>query len=296
MAQNNAMNILLTGGTGFVGSALTRALLADGHYLHVWSRDPVSAANVIPGVKVVSALDEMELSSLDAVVNLAGAPIAAARWNAARKKVLRQSRVDLTHRLLAWLVGSGLKPAVLVNASAVGYYGDQGDRAVGIQTPPIMDFTHELCRDWEAAAQDFGGKVCILRLGVVLGSGGMLGKLLPFYKMGLGGTLGSGRQWVPWVHLKDVVAMFRHALLSQPSGVYNIVAPQPIQQKDFSRILSGLLNRPCLGYIPGWVLRTMLGEMSVLLLGGQQIIDGGMPGIGFSFPGLEGALQECLGV
>ena len=291
------MHILITGGTGFIGTALSRALLADGHRLHVWSRAPAKTAHRVPRAKVVDALDKVEASSLDAVVNLAGAPIAGARWSGARKRVLQQSRVDLTRRLMQWLRQAGHKPAVLVSASAVGYYGDQKDERVTSATPPVADFAHELCRDWEAAAQaeDFRGRICILRLGVVLGRGGALAKLLPFYRMGLGGTLGGGAQWVPWIHIDDVVTMIRRALSNDScAGVYNAVAPHPVRQKDFSRALAAALKRPRLGHSPGWVLRTMLGEMSLLLLGGQRIVDGGMSGMEFAFPYLEEALAECL--
>ena len=291
------MQILITGGTGFIGTAVSRALLADGHRLHVWSRAPAKTAHKVPRAKVVDALDKVEASSLDAVVNLAGAPIAGARWSDARKRVLRQSRVELTRRLMQWLGSTGHKPEVLVSASAVGYYGDQKDAQVTLTTTPVPDFAHELCRDWEAAArpEDFRGRICILRLGVVLGRGGALAKLLPFYKMGLGGTLGSGAQWVPWIHIDDVVMMIRRALANDSyTGVYNAVSPHPVRQKDFSRALAAALKRPRLGHSPGWVLRTTLGEMAVLLLGGQRIVDGGTPGMEFAFPQLQEALAECL--
>ncbi len=291
------MQILITGGSGFIGTALSRALLADGHRLHVWSRTPAKTAAKVPGAKIVDALDKIEASPLDAVVNLAGAPIAAARWSNARKQVLRQSRVELTRRLMQWLKRAGHKPAVLVSASAVGYYGDQKNAQVTLTTTPVADFAHELCRDWEAAAQpeDFHGRTCILRLGVVLGRGGALAKLLPFYKMGLGGTLGSGEQWVPWIHLADVVTMIRSTLSNDScAGVYNAVAPHPVRQKDFSRTLAAALKRPRLGHAPNWALRATLGEMSVLLLGGQRIVDGGTPGMEFAFPKLQEALAECL--
>ena len=290
------MQILITGGSGFIGAALSRALLADGHRLHVWSRAPAKTAHKVPGAKVVDALDKVEAASLDAVVNLAGAPIAGARWSGARKQVLRRSRVELTRRLMQWLGRAGHKP-VLVSASAVGYYGDQKDVQVTLTTTPVADFAHELCRDWEAAArpEDFRGRICILRLGVVLGRVGALAKLLPFYKMGLGGTLGSGGQWVPWIHLADVVTMIRRALANDLcTGVYNAVAPHPVRQKDFSRALAAALKRPRLGHAPDWALRAMLGEMSVLLLGGQRIVDGGMPEMEFAFPQLQEALAECL--
>ena len=289
------MQILITGGSGFIGTAVSRALLADGHHLHIWSRAAAKTAGALPGAKVVDALDNIEAPSLDAVVNLAGAPIAAARWSAKRKQVLRQSRVDLTRRLLQWLERAGHKPTVLVSASAVGYYGDQGDREVTLSTPPVADFAHELCRDWEAAARTFGDRVCIMRLGVVLGHGGALAKLLPFYRLGLGGTLGSGEQWIPWIHLADVVTMIRRALKNDAcAGVYNAVVPNPVRQKDFSRTLAAALKRPRLAHAPAWALRATLGEMSVLLLGGQRVVDGGMPGLAFSFPKLEEALAECL--
>jgi len=292
------MNILVTGGTGFIGTALVAKLAAAGHEVLVWSRNPVRAAQILPGAQVVDALFRVDEVAVDAVVNLAGAPIAAARWSDKRKAELRKSRVDLTRHLVDWLEDSGQKPKVLVSASAVGYYGDQGDNEVVISTPPASDFAHELCRDWEAAAHDDGldCRVCIMRLGVVLGRGGALAKLLPVYKMGLGGIIGNGRQWLPWVHRDDAVAMIVHALGDEScNGAYNIVAPGVVRQKDFSRELAALLGRPRLTWAPAWVLRAALGEMAVLLVGGQRIVDGGMPGYAFAHEKLATALRDAAG-
>lgn len=292
------MNILVTGGTGFIGTALVAKLTAAGHEVLVWSRNPVRAAQILPGVQVVDALFRVDEAAVDAVVNLAGAPIAAARWSGKRKAELRKSRVDLTRHLVDWLEDSGQKPKVLVSASAVGYYGDQGDNEVVISTPPASDFAHELCRDWEAAAHDdsLDCRVCIMRFGVVLGRGGALAKLLPVYKMGFGGIIGNGRQWLPWVHRDDAVAMIMHALGDEScNGAYNIVAPGVVRQKDFSRELAMLLGRPRLAWVPAWVLRAALGEMAVLLVGGQRIVDGGMPGYEFVHEKLAAALRDAAG-
>jgi len=292
------MNILVTGGTGFIGTALVAKLTAAGHEVLVWSRNPVHAAQILPGARVVDALFRVDEVAVDAVVNLAGAPIAAARWSDKRKAELRKSRVDLTRHLVGWLEDSGQKPKVLVSASAVGYYGDQGDNEVVISTPPASDFAHELCRDWEAAAHDdsLGCRVCIMRFGVVLGRGGALAKLLPVYKMGLGGLIGNGRQWLPWVHRDDAAAMIVHALGDEScNGAYNIVAPGVVRQKDFSRELARLLGRPRLTWAPAWVLRAALGEMAVLLVGGQRIVDGGMPGYEFAHEKLAAALRNAVG-
>ncbi len=295
------MNILITGATGFIGSALVPALLSGGHRLSVLSRDPARARRVLGEMlRIVATPEALPASpAIDAVINLAGAPIAATRWSKCRKRVLRASRIDLTARVIEKLEVAGHRPQVFISASAVGYYGDQREEPITLASVPQPDFAHHLCRDWEAdaarASDALGARVCIVRLGLVLGPGGLVVRLVPLFRCGLGGAIGGGEQWFPWIHLDDVVAMLVAALTCNDcQGPYNLVAPGIVRQREFARTLGALMRRPLLLPVPASCVRLALGEMAVLLLGGQYVVDGGMPGSYFRYLGLYEALADCI--
>lgn len=293
------MHILITGGTGFVGAALVPALLADGHALTLLSRDPRRHRPRLGGkVQLISRLAEVAAQApVEAVINLAGEGIADRPWTPARKRELFESRVTLTQELVRWLGGRATPPAVMISGSAIGWYGDQGDAALTEDAAPHNEFTHALCAAWEAAAEPvttLGTRLCLLRLGVVLGhDGGMLKRLLPVFRAGLGGRVGSGRQWLSWISRDDVVAVIRRMLAdSSLRGIYNVTAPAPVTNADFTRALAAALHRPALIPVPALALKLSLGEMSGLLLGGQKVLPARLQQAGFDFA--HPALADCL--
>lgn len=301
------MQVLITGGTGFVGSALCQRWQQRGAAITVLSRNPDRARRQLgEGVTVVAELDALPASAgFDVVVNLAGAPIADRPWTASRKRLLRDSRIALTESLIGYLEGCERRPELLISASAIGYYGNQGDHFVDENSEPLadyasVDFAHQLCRDWEAAAfkgEALGMRVCVLRLGLVVGPGGGIVQRmsLPF-KLGLGGPLGDGRQWMSWVHRADVLAMIDYLLAHATlRGVFNATAPQPVTNQEFSRQLAAQYQRPCWLRVPAGVLRLGLGEMSGLLLEGQRVLPTNLreAGYEFKYTDLSAALSDA---
>lgn len=293
------MKVLITGGSGFVGKALCAHLTARGYELTVLSRSPAKAGKVLPAsVRLVSSLDEINDDEIyDGVINLAGESIAGRRWSKARKQALLNSRIGVTEALAALVDRLQHKPDVLVSGSAVGFYGDAGSVELSEASPAVhRDFTYLLCEAWEKAARDIGRRgvrVCILRIGVVLGRGGMLSRLLPVYRLGLGARFGNGRQWLSWIHLDDLLAVLTNCLeLGTAEGVYNAVAPNPVTYARFHEALAGACHRPALFAAPALPLKLVLGEMSVLLLGGQRVLPVRLGGQGFSFryPTIDQAL------
>ncbi len=297
------MRILLTGGTGLIGRALCRLWAGQGHELVVWSRRPQEVAGLCSGARGIARLDELAPDlPLDAVVNLAGAPIADRPWTAARRRQLWDSRIALTGQLVDWLARRPLRPGVLLSGSAVGWYGDGGERRLNEDSPAgSEDFASELCFAWEAAAlraEELGIRVVLVRTAPVLAArGGMLARLLPPFRLGLGGRMGSGRQWMPWIHLEDEVGLIDFLLHHEDCrGPYNACAPNPVRNAEFARTLGRVLHRPALLPAPACVLRLALGEMAGLLLGGQHLqpqrtLDAGYR---FRFPDLEAALADLL--
>ena len=285
------MRILVTGGSGFIGGALVRALVARGHELWVLTRHPDKTATRLPeGVVLVSTLDEISNDArLDAVINLAGESIAGGRWTRKRKQVLLDSRVGVTQALHALLRRLDHKPSALINGSAIGFYGDAGNVELDETSPAVKrDFTYLLCDAWEKEARaigQLGVRVCILRIGVVLArDGGMLAQLQPVYRLGLGALLGDGRQWFSWIHRDDLVSIFLRCLeTSSAEGVYNAVAPQPVTFRRFHETLAASVRRPALIRVPALPLRLALGEMSSLLLGGQRVLPARLTQEGFTF-------------
>ncbi len=297
------MRVLLVGATGFIGRALTLRLLRDGHEVLAAVRSGGAALG--PGVTLVALNDDAALhaalQTCDGVINLAGAPILGPRWSPARRRELVDSRVGLTERLARALVAAE-RPRVFVTGSAVGYYGDAGDHSLDESSPAGDDFLAALCRDWEAAsgaASDAGVRTVQLRVGVVLGrEGGALAKMLPAFRVGLGGRLGSGSQYLPWIHLEDLVDLFARALTDPSlSGPINGTAPTPVTNRAFTRALGAALGRPAALAVPTAALRVLFGEAADVLLTGQRAhpTRALAAGFEFRFPTLEAALEDLLG-
>ncbi|OEC50772.1 TIGR01777 family oxidoreductase [Pseudomonas sp. AP42] len=283
------MHILLTGGTGLIGRQLCKHWLAQGHRLTVWSRQPETVAQVC-GAQVlgVARLQEV-IGAVDAVVNLAGAPIADRPWTHKRKALLWSSRIHLTETLLAWMESLEQKPAVLISGSAVGWYGDGGERELTEASGPVQDdFPSQLCIAWEETAQRaeaLGIRVVLVRTGLVLSAeGGFLSRLLLPFKLALGGPIGNGRQWMPWVHIKDQIALIDFLLHKQDAnGPYNACAPHPVRNREFAKTLGRVLHRPAFMPMPAFALKVGLGELSGLLLGGQKALPERLQAAGFTF-------------
>jgi uncharacterized protein (TIGR01777 family) len=294
--------ILVTGGTGFIGQALCPALLSKGYSLTVLSRQSRDQVQARCGrVEVLSDLPGLKgHSGFNAVINLAGEGIADKRWSESRKQTLRDSRVGLT-RTLADVVNSWeTRPEVIISGSAVGFYGDQGSRTVTEDTAPVDEFTHRMCRDWEAEALAMGSdstRVCLSRTGIVVGpGGGFLKRMLLPFRMGLGGRIGSGQQFMPWVHRDDVVAALIWMLETpEANGAYNVVSPNPVTNRQFTSELANVLHRPAIFPVPASVLKMALGEMARLLLTGQQALPKKLTdeGYGFRYRDLGSALEDA---
>ena len=291
------MRVLITGASGFIGSALCKALLERGDEVVAWMH---RSQPKTPGVQSVNSLAELE-APIDAVINLAGAPIADARWSDARKTLLRESRLNTTRSLVEWIGRLEKRPAVLISGSAIGYYGaTTRDEAVTEGSAvQLDDFSHALCRDWEQAAQQvqqYGVRVCTLRTGIVLGRGGALAKMrLPFL-LGGGGPIASGRQWMPWIHIDDEVGAILHLLgQSDLSGPFNLTSPNPATNREFVKAYAASLNRPAIFPMPSFVVSLMLGrDAGKLLTEGLRVVPEKLlkSGYEFRYPQLETALRQ----
>ena len=302
------MNILLTGATGFIGRTLCHSLRLDGHQLTVLSRQPERArallGNDVAVFSDVRALWQQNPHiSFEAVINLAGAPIAAHRWTPHYKRELIDSRVRLTQDIV-WLCGQLTElPHVVISGSAMGYYGDQGDAIVTESTVPHDDFAHRLCQSWELAAAPLaekGIRLITLRLGLVLGrEGGMLKSMRPAFLCGVGGWIGRGRAMMPWVLLDDVVRAISYMLTeSSLSGPVNMSAPKPVRQRVFMKAVGHVLNRPVLIRIPSLAVWLALGERAALLTASIDMRPTKLLESGFAFtaPQLPSALMKALQV
>ena len=302
------MKVLITGSTGLVGSSLVSELRQAGHTVCRLIR-PVGSARVVRttagfDVSWDPATGELGAAAVgaDAVVNLAGASIANGRWTKGRKDLLRSSRVDTTRVLVQALSKMAARPRVLVSASGIGYYGSRGDETLNEQSAPGNDFLSDLSKDWEAQAlnaEAMGVRVVCVRFGIVLArDGGALPKMVRPFRLGVGGCLGSGRQWMSWVALEDVVAIVRLALENGTMhGPLNVVSPQPARNSDFTSCLARVLHRPALFPAPAFALRIVLGEMADgLLLASQRVEPARLKKLGYQFlqPELESALRAIL--
>ena len=302
--QLKAMRALVTGATGFVGRRLMERLGGG----VVLSRDPKAArerlgpsADAFGWNPEEAAAPARAFDGVETVFNLAGEPVAEGRWTAGKKQRIRDSRVLGTRNLVKTLESLRQRPSVLVAASAVGFYGDRGDELLEETSDPGEDFLAEVCRAWEAEALKaltFGMRVVMARIGIVLDrSGGALAKMLPPFRLGLGGRMGSGQQWMPWIQLDDLVAMLVHAAENAGVvGAMNAVAPAPARNREFTEVLARLLKRPAVFPVPKLALRLALGEVSDVLLGSQRA----MPRVAlqtafrFRYPELVGALTAAL--
>ena len=298
------MHILLTGGTGLIGRQLCRHWSGQGHRLTVWSRRPEKVAKICGAqVRGITRLEELGDEPVDVIVNLAGAPIADRPWTHRRKALLWSSRITLTESLLAWLEHRGQKPSLLISGSAVGWYGDGGERELTEDSPPVIDdFASQLCIAWEETAQRAEAmdiRVVLVRTGLVLSAeGGFLSRLLLPFKLGLGGPLGNGRLWMPWIHIDDQIALIDFLLhRDQASGPYNACAPKPVRNREFAKTLGSVLHRPAFMPMPALALKVGLGEMSLLLLGGQRAVPARLleAGFTFQFTDLRAALDDLSG-
>jgi len=297
------MRITVSGASGFIGRRLLRELTAAGHSLHVLSRH--AGTNLPAGVKlsvwdpVKGAPPPESLEQADAIIHLAGEPVAQ-RWTAEVKRRIRASRVEGTRRLVDGLRSISRRPAVLVSASATGYYGPRGDELLDESSPPGMGFLPEVCVAWEKEAQEatqLGIRVVSLRIGLVLDPrGGALARMLPPFRFGAGGRLGSGRQWMSWIHLADLVEMIRFAAERPVTGALNGVAPAPVTNREFTAELGTALHRPTLFPVPQFALKVAFGEMAEVLLESQRAMPRAAEAAGFQFrfPRLGPALVDLL--
>lgn len=299
------MNVFITGGTGFIGQALIEKLLQQGHAVTTLARNPTKLGNpsaqlrLVQGSPLIPGSWQQEVVGHEAIINLTGASIFT-RWTPAAKKMILHSRVAATRNIVEAIPASAASPPTLINASAAGYYGFCGDEEKYEADPPGADFLASVCRAWEQEANQAQGKarVVIMRTAVVLGEGGgALAAMLPAFRLGLGGKLGHGRQWFPWIHLSDLTSAVIFLMESKGiSGPVNLGAPEPVRNEDFTRCLGRILHRPTFLTAPGFAIRLALGEMSSVLLEGCRMMPGVLQknGFTFRFPELQPTLEDVL--
>lgn len=297
------MTILITGGTGLIGRELATKL-SPAQPVFVLTRDQHQAQRRVSGQNItfISSIDELGVSPVDAVINLAGEPIAEKRWTPLQKQRITQSRWDTTQEVVNYIQSSPTPPSVLISGSAIGYYGRQPNQPIFEDfNNPTEEFSHYLCKRWEEIAleaQSPNTRVCLLRTGIVLDKHqGALAKMLPAFKFGLGGPMAGGQQFMSWIHLTDMVDAICFLLNTQQcQGVYNLTAPTPVTNLEFSQTLASNLHRPCLFPMPKTVLRLLFGEMADLLIYGQNVIPKKLmdEGFTFKFPSLDSAISNLL--
>jgi len=288
------MKILMTGATGFIGSRLRRRLEAGGHTVLAVSRKPGSACDW-SDARLARGVRETE-----AVIHLAGESVFDRRWNPRQKELLVSSRVETTKKIAALVADR--KPACFLSTSAIGWYGTSETATFDERSPRGSDFMADLCMQWEDATEkavEAGVRTCRVRAGIVLGpGGGALSKMLPFFRLGIGGPLGSGRQWFSWVHREDLCALYEFLLVSdRANGAYNGTAPNPVTNKELSRAIGRVLHRPSALPVPETMLRLTLGEVAKFLVTGQRVLPRRAEEAGFRFehPEIEETLRDLLG-
>jgi uncharacterized protein len=297
------MNLTVTGASGFLGTRLLDRLLRDGHSLHILGRkrkQGLPAAVKFSSWDAIHAEAPLEsLAGADAVIHLAGEPVAQ-RWNADVKRRIRESRSTGTRHLVRAIGKLSRRPRVLISASASGYYGDRGEEVLTESSPAGHDFLAEICKEWEREARTaeiFGVRVAIVRIGLVLGKdGGALKQMLTPFRLGVGGRLGSGRQWMPWIHIDDLIEMFVFALDRTVSGPLNGAAPQPVRNAQFTAALARTIHRPAIFPVPRFALKLMFGEMAEIVFASQRMFPkvAEAAGFQFKFVALEAALADLL--
>lgn len=301
------MKIAVTGATGFVGLALVQRLIAENEQVLVLTRNPDKAKRIWPsgveiiGYSVTEAGEwQSQIAGCDGVVNLAGAPIAEERWTAERKKILRQSRILGTQKLVEAIGAVDPKPQVLVNTSAIGYYGTSETAEFDETSPAGDDFLAQLCVEWEQSAEavtEYGVRLVILRFGIVVGDGGAVAKMIPPFKMFAGGPIGSGQQWFSWIDIDDLVSLILLALRQpQMQGIFNATAPNPVRMNNLASTLGTILNRPSWLPVPSFVLDALLGDGAKVVLEGQKVLPKKTLDAGFEFKysTLKEALEKIL--
>jgi len=301
------MRVLITGATGFIGSALSRRLQRQGHQVWALSRGGDSATSQNPYITRTFAWDPMggpapaaAFEGVEAVVHLAGEPVTG-RWNLDKRDAIEQSRVVGTANLVAAMAELSQRPKVLASSSAIGYYGDRGEESLTEKSRGGDDFLAHVSQSWEAAAMDaeaLGVTVVRFRTGIVLGAeGGALDAMLLPAKLGLGGPLGSGKQWWSWIHLDDAVGIIEHALTLESSTALNSTAPEPVRQLEFARALGSVLQRPAFLPAPAFALKLILGGFAAELLSSKRVLPEATQATGyeFRFPELGPALDDILG-
>ena len=297
------MKIIVSGASGFVGGALVAHLRQQGyHVTSLVRREPTDPAIEARWDPVAGELDPKIISGADAFVNLNGLSISQGRWTPVVKDGLRSSRLDATRTIIDAIGRAAVPPQVLINASATGFYGDRGDEVLDEKSEPGRGFLADLSREWETAAmeaQSESTRVVLLRLGMILGNGAALEKMLPPFKLGFGGPLGSGRQWWPWIAMSDVVGAVDHILSHEAiRGPVNLVAPEAVTSKGFARALGGQLGRPAIIPAPAFAIKLALGEMAeALLLSSTKATPKVLEDTGYRFkaPTLADAFQQILG-
>jgi uncharacterized protein len=301
------MDVTLTGATGLIGRRIVRALRERGDGVTVLSRDPARARNALGGVTAfgwgpgAGPAPAEALAGRDAVVHLAGEPVAQ-RWNQAARERILTSREVGTRQLVAGFAQADPAPRALIAASAVGYYGPRGDERVTEEAEPGDDFLARVCVAWEreaAAAREHGARVVSVRTGVLLdGEGGALAQMLPFFRLGLGGPVAGGRQYMPWVHAADVAGIYLAALDGETwDGAVNATAPEPVTNRDFSHALGRALHRPAFAPVPGLAVRVLYGDMAEIVTEGQRAVPERTQALGYSFTftDLDAALRDAVG-
>lgn len=304
------MKVAITGATGFVGSRLVERLQKQNINVVVLTRNVAHAQSVFPAtafpnVEIIATSTTSDawqsaIAGCDGVVNLAGESIAQSRWTPERKQEILNSRKLTTEKIVEAIKNANPKPSVLVNASAIGYYGTSETASFDENSSSGNDFLAQVCQTWEAKAQlvkETGVRLVILRLGIVLGNGGALGKMITPFKLFAGGPLGSGKQWFSWIHLDDAVNLIVQAL-TKPSmeGVYNATAPNPVRMAELCNMMGKIMNRPSWLPVPGFALEALLGDGAIVVLEGQQVLPNRTlsTGYAYQYPNLQSALVEIL--
>jgi uncharacterized protein (TIGR01777 family) len=305
------MKIAISGATGFVGSRLVAKLHAEGHRILVLTRNTTFAQKVFPPqafpnleiiayTPIVSGAWQDTIAGCDGVVNLAGEPIAEGRWTPERKQEILNTRKLGTQKIVEAIAKSQPQPSVLVNTSAIGYYGTSETASFDEDSANGKDFLAQVCQEWEGEARkvkDTNVRLVILRFGIILGNGGALGKMITPFKLFAGGPIGTGQQWFSWIHLDDIVSLIIQALTkSTMEGVYNGTAPQPVSMNDLSTTMGKVMNRPSWLPVPGFAIEAILGDGAKVVLEGQQVLPKRTleSGFEYQYPNLQSALTQIL--
>ncbi|BCE00028.1 TIGR01777 family oxidoreductase [Marinicellulosiphila megalodicopiae] len=298
------MNILITGGTGFIGTKLCERLLQDKHQLVVLTRKTQSDFFKTTDVRAISSINELTPEdTFDAVINLAGEPIADKRWTHTRKNIILQSRIQTTQALIDFFKTMTIKPKLFISGSAIGFYGmGVSDATITEQDIGDHSFSSQLCQQWEQQAwqaDQLGIRTCLIRTGIVLDkNGGALNKMLPPFKLGVGGKIGSGKQWMSWIHREDLVGIILHCIENQTlNAAINGCAPNPVTNNEFTKTLGKVLNRPTIFSMPSFAIKLLMGEMgNELLLNGKKIVSTKLEkhGYQFKYVELDDALQNSI--